>query len=47
MAGMVDQKNATEVGGPETAPATIVVEVNAKEVAAVGGEMCRFELLRA
>ena len=43
---MVDQKNATEVGDPESAPTTVVAEVNVKEVEAVGGEMCRVELLR-
>ena len=53
VAATVDQKNVTEVGDPGSAPATVVAEVNAKEVAAVGGlrgyagEMCRVELLRA
>ena len=44
VAATVDQKNATEVGDPESAPATVVAEVNAKEMAA---EMCRVELFRA
>ena len=43
-AAMVDQKNMTEVGDPERAPATVVADVNAKDVAAVSGEMCRVEL---